>query len=56
MEYTFNMIETRTYAVKYTVEADSREEAENMAVIGDTIDEEGETLLSVIDREIEGEF
>ena len=51
--YTVNVIETRNYNVTYSVEADDPEEALELALIGDTIDEEDLQLTGVTDRHAE---
>lgn len=48
--FTVNVIETRTYYVDYTVEADSPEDALEKALIGDTIAEDEVQLSGVSDR------
>lgn len=52
MQYKFMMIETRTYSVVYTVEADTTDEAWAKACSGDTISEDYARCDTVIDREV----
>lgn len=50
--YKFAVVETRTVTCHYAVEADTLDEAEEMAGIGDTTFEESMDDDEVIDREI----
>ena len=52
MKYRFDMTETRSFSVTYTVEADSIEEAREKAAIGDTVEEEETRAHGVQDRDI----
>lgn len=51
--YTATIIETRTVAVKYTVEADSYEEAVEKLESGDTEDEDEGDTLAIVGRMID---
>lgn len=53
--YTATVIETRNVAVKYTVEADSYEEAVEKLENGETEDEEEGETLGVVSRMIDSE-
>jgi hypothetical protein len=52
MEYKFEVIETRTVLCEYLVDADSIEEAEMLALAGNTTDEDIIRNIAVIDRVI----
>lgn len=55
MKYRIVVIEIRHYPRIYTVEAESLEEAERLADMGDTIEEEGDDTFNLIDRSVIGE-
>ena len=54
--YEQEVIETRTYTVRYTVEADSIEEAERKVLSGDTIKEEELKCEGVQNRDTWGDI
>lgn len=51
--YEIDVVEVRTYQVRYTVEAESEEEALELAEDGETADEYECGLIAVIDRTID---
>jgi hypothetical protein len=51
-EFEFTVIETRTYDVRYVVEADTPEEALEMAESGETVEETKIKCRDVLNRTI----
>ena len=51
MKYIIPVIETRTYRVQYTVDADNLDEALELAEAGDTVSEEELHLVDVVARQ-----
>lgn len=51
--YTATVMETVTNEVRYTIEADSQEEANAKADIGDTVGEERVRTHGVVSRDVE---
>jgi hypothetical protein len=51
-EFEFTVIETRTYDVRYVVEADTPEEAREMAESGETVEEIEIKCRDVLNRTI----
>lgn len=51
-KYTLTVCEVREYQCTYTVEADSPEEAKELAALGETIDEYEDRCIGVTSREL----